>query len=148
VVDVVKPISPNISERRLFVWAKIPMAIAAAIAAAIVLTGVDFVTIVLTSYAIRTALLIPLMLSLFWPRITASGFVGGIVAAIAIGMPIRAFYGELWGSIAILSISTAIPLVLGLLSDKKFDFASLKNRRDATETTAMRAQPFAVPAGE
>ena len=33
----------------------------AIIAAAVVLTGVDFVTIVLTSYAIRTAILIPLV---------------------------------------------------------------------------------------
>jgi Na+/proline symporter len=147
VVDVVKPIKPDISERSLFVWAKIPMAIAAAIAAAIVLTGVDFVTIVLTSYAIRTALLIPLVLALFWPRVTSVGFVGGIVAAIAIGMPIRALYGELWGSIAILSISAVIPLVLGLLNDKKFDFASLKQRRDATETTEMPASLSAVPAG-
>jgi Na+/proline symporter len=137
VVDVVKPIKPDISERSLFVWAKIPMAIAAAIAAAIVLTGVDFVTIVLTSYAIRTAVLIPLMLALFWPRVTAVGFVWGIIAAIALGMPIRAVYGELWGSIAILSISAAIPLLLGLLSRKQFDFASLKNRQDATETSAM-----------
>jgi Na+/proline symporter len=148
VVDVVKPIKPDISERGMFIWAKIPMAIAAAIAAAIVLTGVDFVTIVLTSYAIRTALLIPLVLSLFWSRITAAGFVGGIVAAIAIGMPIRAVYGELWGSIAILSISAAIPLVLGLLSDKKFNFESLKYRRDATETNERPMPSGAVATAE
>jgi urea-proton symporter len=139
VVDVVKPIKPDISERALFVWAKIPMAIAAAIAAAIVLTGVDFVTIVLTSYAIRTAVLVPLILALFWPRVTAPGFVGGIVAAIAIGMPIRGIYGELWGSIAILAISAAVPLVLGFASGAKFDYAGLKNRKDATEADVVPA---------
>jgi Na+/proline symporter len=148
VVDVVKPIKPDISERGMFLWAKIPMAIAAAIAAAIVLTGVDFVTIVLTSYAIRTAVLIPLMLALFWPRVTGTGFVWGIIAAIAIGMPIRAAYGELWGSIAILSISALIPLVLGFVSGKKFDYASLKHRRDATETIAAPAPLGAVAAGD
>lgn len=60
VVDIIKPLSPQIGEKSLYVWAKVPMFIAAIIAAGVVLTGVDFVTIVLTSYATRTAILIPL----------------------------------------------------------------------------------------
>jgi Na+/proline symporter len=131
VVDIIRPIFPHIHERSLFLWAKIPMAIAALIAAAVVLTGVDFVTIVLTSYAIRTAILIPLVLSLFWSRITGLGFVLGTLAAIAIGMPVRSYYGELWGSITILAVSAAIPLVLGLISGKKFDFSVLARVQDA-----------------
>jgi urea-proton symporter len=39
VVDIIRPIFPHIHERSLFLWAKIPMAIAALIAAAVVLTG-------------------------------------------------------------------------------------------------------------
>ena len=70
VVDIIKPLAPHITERSLYAWAKAPMFLAAAIAAAVVLTGVDFVTIVLTSYAICTAILIPLALSLFWSRMT------------------------------------------------------------------------------
>jgi Na+/proline symporter len=93
VVDIIKPLAPHITERSLYAWAKAPMFLAAAIAAAVVLTGVDFVTIVLTSYAIRTAILIPLALSLFWSRMTGAGFVAGTVLAIAIGMPIRAATG-------------------------------------------------------
>jgi Na+/proline symporter len=135
VVDIVKPLAPNIRERGLFLWAKIPMAIAAVIAVAIVLSGVDFVTIVLTSYAIRTAILIPLVLSLFWKRMTGAGFVWGTIAAIAIGMPIRSYYGELWGSVAILSISAVIPLVSGLFSRGAFDFDRLKRVADATESS-------------
>ena len=75
-----------------------------------VLTGVDFVTIVLTSYAIRTAILVPLILALFWSRMTGWGFVGGTVLAIAVGMPIRAATGDLWGSLSILAISAIIAL--------------------------------------
>jgi Na+/proline symporter len=137
VVDIVKPIAPKIGEHSLFVWAKIPMAIAAAVAAAVVLTGVDFVTIVLTSYAIRTAILIPLVLSLFWPRMTGAGFVWGTIAAIAIGMPVRAVYGELWGSVAILFVSAIIPIVLGLFNSKSIDLSSLRRVKDATEEGAV-----------
>ena len=68
----------------LFVAAKLPMVLAAVVAAAVVLTGVDFVTIVLTSYAIRTAILVPLILALFWRRMTGAGFVWGTVAAMLI----------------------------------------------------------------
>lgn len=146
VVDIIKPIFPNISEKRLFVWAKIPMVIAAVIAAAVVVTGVDFVTIVLTSYAIRTAILIPLILSIFWSRTTGAGFVWGTIAAIAIGMPIRSVHGELWGSLAILSISALVPIVLGLVSNRKFDFEQLKRVKDATETNDSAGSTPAIGA--
>ena len=108
------------------------MFLAAAIAAAVVLTGVDFVTIVLTSYAIRTAILIPLALSLFWSRMTGLGFVAGTVLAIAIGMPIRAATGDLWGSLSILAISAIVPIVISLAGNRRYDFARLSQVRDVT----------------
>jgi Na+/proline symporter len=132
VVDIIKPLFPRISERALFVWAKIPMVLAAAVAAAVVLTGVDFVTIVLTSYAIRTAILIPLVLSIFWARTTSLGFVAGTAAAIAVGMPVRAAWGEIWGSLTILAISTVVPIGFGLASNRRFDFQQLRRVADAT----------------
>ncbi len=135
VVDIIKPLAPNIGARALFVWAKLPMVFGAVIAAAVVLTGVDFVTIVLTSYAIRTAILVPLILALFWRRLTGAGFVAGTVGGIAIGMPVRAAHGELAGSLTILAVSSVIPLVLGLLSKEVFDFERLKRVKDATVTT-------------
>jgi urea-proton symporter len=144
VVDIIKPLAPDISARALFIWAKVPMALAAVIAAAVVVTGVDFVTIVLTSYAIRTAILIPLVLSLFWTRMTGLGFVLGTVGGIAIGMPVRAADGELAGSVAILAVSTLIPVALGLLGSEKFDFERLRRVRDATETAPRADTP--VPA--
>jgi urea-proton symporter len=131
VVDIIKPLAPRISEKSLYVWAKVPMFFAAVIAAAIVLTGVDFVTIVLTSYAIRTAILLPLILSLFWSRMTGWGFVGGTVLAIAIGMPIRAATGDLWGSLSILAISAVVPIVIGLVNSRRYDFEQLRHVKDA-----------------
>jgi Na+/proline symporter len=140
VVDVIKPLAPTIGEKSLYVWAKVPMFIAAAVAAGVVLTGVDFVTIVLTSYAIRTAILVPLILSIFWARMTGWGFVGGTVLAIAIGMPIRAAAGDLWGSLAILGISAIVPLAIGAFGSQRFDFERLKTVKDATLASA-RAVP-------
>jgi Na+/proline symporter len=144
VVDIIKPLAPRISERGLFIWAKLPMVFAAAIAAAVVLTGADFVTIVLTSYAIRTAILIPLVLALFWPRLTGTGFVLGTIGGIAIGMPLRAKYGELWGSLSIISISTIIPLGLGVLNKQRYDFERLKRVKDATETVEQPVEEAAA----
>jgi Na+/proline symporter len=132
VVDIIKPLFPKISEKQLFLWAKVPMFLTAAVAAAVVLTGADFVTIVLTSYAIRTAILVPLILALFWSRTTGWGFVGGTVLAIAIGMPIRAASGDLWGSLAILGISGAVPILVGLVNNFRFDFERLRYVTDAT----------------
>ena len=95
-------------------------------------------TIVLTSYAIRTAILIPLVLALFWSRTTGWGFVGGTVLAIAIGMPIRAAAGDLWGSVSILAISAIVPIVIGCLNNLHFDFARLRQVEDATITSASQ----------
>ena len=129
-VDVVKPIAPNVREQTLLKLTRISMLVAALVALAVVLSGVDFVTIVLTTYAIRTAILVPLMLSIFWPKMTGAGFVWGTVLAIAIGMPIRMMTGELTGTFVILGISTIIPIVLSLTNNKPFDFNSLRKVED------------------
>jgi Na+/proline symporter len=147
VVDVIRPLAPNLSDRALLVWAKVPMLLAALVAAAVVLTGADFVSIVLTSYAIRTAILVPLVLALFWSRMTGAGFVWGTIGGIAIGMPVRSLYGELAGSLTILAASSAIPIALGLLSRREYDFASLRAVQDAASVEAppAAAAPAAAP---
>jgi urea-proton symporter len=137
VVDIFRPLMPQIHEKTLFVLAKVPMFLAAIVAAGVVLSGVDFVTIVLTTYAIRTAILLPLILSIFWSRMTGWGFVGGVVLAIAIGMPIRSAAGDLWGSLSILAISALVPLALGLVNQtSRFDFDRLRRVEDATTVPA------------
>ncbi len=129
-VDVVKPLAPDISEDKLFSYTRLSMIIAAIIATFVVLSGVDFITIVLTTYAIRTAVLIPFMLSVFWNRMTTGGFVWGTVTAIVLGMPIHVTYGELPGSIAILIISAIIPIGLGFFNQERFDYNTLKQAED------------------
>ena len=106
------------------------MLVAALVALLVVLSGVDFVTIVLTTYAIRTAILVPLMLAIFWRKMTANGFVWGTVLAILIGMPIRMWLGELPGTLVILAVSTVIPIFLSITNQKPFDFNSLKEVED------------------
>ena len=140
VVDVIKPLAPNISDRSLYVWAKAPMVLAAVVAALVVLTGADFVSIVLTSYAIRTAILVPLVLSLFWSRMTGTGFVWGTVLGIAVGMPIRSIYGELVGSLAILAVSASVPVVLGFFNRQSYDFRRLQAVRDITDSSSPASE--------
>ncbi|MEL7223532.1 MAG: sodium:solute symporter [Cyanobacteria bacterium J06576_12] len=129
-IDVIKPISPHIEEKKLFTLTRASMLIAAVIALGVVISGVDFVTIVLTTYAIRTAILVPLMLSIFWRKMTAGGFIWGTIAAIAIGMPLRMIMGELAGTLIILGISTVVPVVMSLSNTRLFDYDSLKQVKD------------------
>jgi len=129
-VDVVKPISSNVQEKTLLKLTRASMLVAALVALLVVLSGVDFVTIVLTTYAIRTAILVPLMLAIFWRKMTANGFVWGTVLAILIGMPIRMWLGELPGTLVILAVSTVIPIFLSITNQKPFDFNSLKEVED------------------
>jgi Na+/proline symporter len=121
------------------------MVLAAGIAAAVVLTGADFVTIVLTSYAIRTAILVPLILALFWRRVTGLGFVLGTVGGIAIGMPVRSYAGELAGSLTILVVSAVIPVALGLRNRRLYDFERLRAVRDATSLAPAAARAPSSP---
>lgn len=129
-IDVVKPIAPRIEDRKLFMLTRISMLIAAVIALGVVISGVDFVTIVLTTYAIRTAILVPLMLAIFWPKMTAGGFIWGTIAAIAIGMPLRMMLGELPGTLIILGISAIVPVAMSLGNSNLFDYNSLKQVKD------------------
>ncbi|MBE9061391.1 sodium:solute symporter [cf. Phormidesmis sp. LEGE 11477] len=129
-IDVIKPIAPQIQEKSLLKFTRTSMLIAAVIALGVVISGVDFVTIVLTTYAIRTAILVPLMLAIFWRKMTAGGFIWGTVAAIVVGMPLRMALGELPGTLIILAISTVVPIVMSLPNTRLFDYDSLKQVKD------------------
>jgi Na+/proline symporter len=130
-VDIVKKISPGISERALFVYAKMAILIGGIIATIIILSGVDFTSLVLTTYALKTAILLPLTLAIMWPRTNSVGFVGGIVLSILIGMPVRHVYGELAGTLTILAVSAVVVWLSAKLKPEHFDMRSLRNVRDA-----------------
>jgi len=137
-VDVVKKIAPNTSERRLFILTKVSILIGGGIALLIVLSGVDFTTLVLTTYALKTSVLLPLVLAILWPRTNTLGFVSGIVLAIAIGMPLRAVYGELVGTVSILLISGLTVYLGAFVNPRRFDYSVLKEAQD------LSFQPQAV----
>jgi Na+/proline symporter len=125
-VDIVHRIWPKTSERRLFLITKLSMFAGGTVALVIVLSGADFTSLVLTTYALKTAILLPLVLAIVWPRTNTVGFVSGVVLAIVIGMTIRSLYGDLIGTLSILGISGATVLVAGLADGQRFDLTSLR----------------------
>lgn len=124
-IDIVKRYAPKTSESRLFYVTKLSMLVGGIVAAAIVLSGADFTSLVLTTYALKTSVLMPLVLAILWPRSNTIGFVGGIVLSILIGMSLREVYGELVGTLSIVAISAAVVIVAGLLSKRPFDMGDL-----------------------
>ena len=129
-VDIVKRYAPRTGERALFIITRIAMLLGGIIAAIIVLSGADFTTLVLTTYALKTSILIPLTLAIIWPRTTTVGFVGGIVLSILIGMSLRHVYGELWGTLSILAISAIVCVGASMFSSKRFNMDSLAHVED------------------
>ncbi|GHU11416.1 hypothetical protein FACS1894185_4630 [Betaproteobacteria bacterium] len=125
-VDIVKRFAPNTTERVLFVLTKASIIAGGFIALAVVLSGIDFTTLVLTTYALKSAVLLPLMLAILWRRTNTSGFVSGIALAATVGMGIRHFYGDLIGTISIISISGLTVVICAFLKPERFDYTSLK----------------------
>ncbi len=148
-IDIVKRYMPSVSERVLFSVTKLSTLVGGAIATGIVLSGIDFTTLVLTTYALKTSILLPLILAMMWGRTNTAGFVGGIVLSILIGMPIRSMYGELWGTIAILGISGGVVLLGGLVSGSSFDFTTLRQKVDlgGDGTSYAPGMEGRIPAG-
>jgi Na+/proline symporter len=135
-VDIVKRYFPQTSESSLFVITKLSVLFGGIIATLIVLSGLDFTTLVLTTYALKTSILLPLVLSILWPKTNMVGFVGGIAAAIVIGMPIYETAGELIGTLSILAISGLTVLVAGLVGGTDFDLSGLKRITDEISAPA------------
>ena len=125
-VDIVKRYFPQTSEGSLFVITKLSVLAGGIVATLIVLSGLDFTTLVLTTYALKTSVLLPLVLSILWSKTNMVGFVGGIVAAIGIGMPIYQTAGELIGTLSIVAISGLTVLIAGLVGGTDFDLSGLK----------------------
>ncbi|MBV9758008.1 MAG: sodium:solute symporter [Alphaproteobacteria bacterium] len=151
-VDIVRRFWPATGESRLFLITKLSMFAGGAVALGIVLSGADFTTLVLTTYALKTAVLLPLVLAIVWPRTNTLGFVGGISLAIVLGMSIRAEYGELIGTLSILGISGATVIVAGLLGSERFSLASLRSVGNVIEAAPSDApaaglQPVPIASG-
>jgi Na+/proline symporter len=124
-VDIIKRHMPSTTESTLFYLTKLSMFAGGIVAALIVLSGVDFTTLVLTTYALKTSILAPLVLAIVWPKTNTFGFVSGICLAILIGMPLREVYGELVGTLSILGISTSVVILSGLIQNRVFNMDDL-----------------------
>jgi Na+/proline symporter len=135
-VDVVKRYWPGTGEGRLFVITKFSVLVGGIVSTIIVLSGVDFTTLVLTTYALKTSILLPLVLAILWPRTNTLGFVGGVVLAIAIGMPIYEFAGELIGTLCIVGISGLTVVVCGMVQRVDFDASRLRQVSDELAQSA------------
>ncbi len=124
-IDIVKRFAPGTSERTLFYITKVSMFVGGLIAVAIVLSGADFTSLVLTTYTLKTSILVPLILAIVWPRTNTIGFIGGVVLSILIGMPLHQIYGELVGTLSILGISGATVVIAAVLRPARFDMGNL-----------------------
>ena len=129
-VDIVRRYFPETPESRLFAVTKLSVLLGGIVATAIVLSGVDFTTLVLTTYALKTAILLPLVLAILWPKTNTIGFVGGIVCAILIGMPIYETVGELVGTLSIVAIGGIVVFAAGMIGTESFDISNLRHISD------------------
>jgi urea-proton symporter len=110
-----------------------------------VLSGVDFTTLVLTTYALKTAILLPIILAIAWPRTNTIGFVGGVVLSILIGMSVRHVYGELVGTLTILGVSGVVVWLGAMINPQVFDMNSLRKIKDELQEEGSYA-PAVAPA--
>jgi Na+/proline symporter len=150
-VDIVHRYWPKVSERKLLGITKTSMIVAAAIAGGVVLTGIDYVNLVTTVYFYVTSLLVPVTLSIFWSRMTGTGYVSGVVAGIVIGGLFREnldpTYGSLFGIIALIAASAVVSVVVSLRGKTQFDFDSLAEskavllERERSVTRAETTEP-------
>lgn len=124
-VDIVKRYAPKMVESKLFYITKLSMLVGGIVAAVIVLSGADFTSLVLTTYALKTSILLPLVLAILWPRTNTVGFVGGVCLSILIGMTLREMYGELVGTLSILGISAGVVFLAGIVKNEAFDMSDL-----------------------
>jgi Na+/proline symporter len=107
------------------------------------------VNLVTTVYFYGTSLLVPVTLSIFWSRLTATGYVAGVLAGIVVGGPLRETlgptYGPLFGIIGLIAASAVVSVVVSLRSDTRFDFDGLAEGKsvllERERTVAIPTEP-------
>ena len=131
-VDIFKRYLPNVSERTRFFWTRASMVLVIVISIAILLGGVNFVTLLLVTSAIRGAVLIPLILAIVWPKMNATAFVSGTVSALVAGIIARLLYSnsEIISTAVVVITSAVVPLVIGALNKQRYDYSELAKVQD------------------
>jgi urea-proton symporter len=131
-VDIFKRYLPNVSERTRFFWTRASMVLVIVISIAILLGGVNFVTLLLVTSAIRGAVLIPLILAIIWPKMNATAFVSGTLSALVAGIIARLLYGnsEIISTAVVVITSAVVPLIIGFLNKQPYDYSELAKVQD------------------
>jgi urea-proton symporter len=129
-VDIIKRIAPSIGEKQLFRLTKLSIPVAGVIGAIVVNSGIDYVSLVNFVFFVDIGFVIPVALAIFWPRYSAQAFIGALVLAEAVGIPIRQDVSALWGIIAVLGTSAIVSVGVSLLSQERFDFRRLAVAQD------------------
>lgn len=129
-VDIIKPLFPNIAEQSLFTWTRLSMVITVILSIAVVLSGIDFVSLLLGTSAIRGAILVPLILSIAWRRMNAAAFIWGTIAALIVGIPTMISFGEVVSTPTIVIVSTIVPIIIASFNRDSFDYSVLQQAQD------------------
>jgi urea-proton symporter len=129
-VDIIKPLFPTISEKSLFTWTRLSMVITVILSIAVVLSGIDFVSLLLGTSAIRGAILMPLILSIAWRKMNAAAFIWGTIAALVIGIPVMISFGEVVSTPTIVIVSTIVPIIIASFNRESFDYSLLQKAQD------------------
>jgi len=137
-VNVLMPLFPRLGGKALFTLTKLSIVLFGIVAGIIVMSGWDFVSLVLLAQSLNASILVPLLLAITWRRTTAAGFSWGIILAVVIGMTVRYFYGELAGILTITGVSAIVPITLGLLSKRHFDFQAYARQLEANNYVDQR----------
>jgi Na+/proline symporter len=140
-VDIARPLWPSVGEKALFLISRLSIVAASIVVGIVVLLGLQFVDLLLFMFAVQIAFAVPIAFAIFWSRFTSTAFISAIVLSLGIGLPIRLSYPEPWGTLAIFAISLVVSIVVSLLQNRRFDFASL---RDRGRIAASDAGPAAI----
>ncbi|VFR28268.1 Na+/solute symporter [plant metagenome] len=137
-VNVLMPLFPKLRARTLFTLTKLSIVFFGIAAGIIVLSGWDFVSLVLLAQSLNASILVPLLLAITWKRTTGAGFSWGVILAVVVGLSVRSVYGELAGILTITGVSAVVPIALGLLRPAAFDFDEFSRR--AAESRHIEAR--------
>lgn len=134
-VDVLRSLHPNASDRAILIASRSAMLALILVGMSIALIPtIQLLYLILLVGVLRSALLIPTVLSLFWSRLDSKFTFGGILLGIAIGVPLFV-YGSIVKNATISSVGALVPIsitlgavLLSSLANKKpFNFKSLSN---------------------
>jgi Na+/proline symporter len=134
VIDLFHLFKKDVSDKKIILISRITMIIILLIAVSIALIpNIQLVYLVLLIGVFRAALMIPTILSLYWPKLSTNFTFSGIVLGMLIGMPLF-IYGSVTKNSFISSFGSLMPIivstifcVLGVIfKPANFDYEKLK----------------------